>query len=118
MGKALDFIAIVFATGAIIDVWHNGSIFATARAIVQAKQDFAKNGTFRALWTELLTCPFCKSYHIPIYLYALLLSGDYFGGIVATVVRVLIYGWAATRVSNIINGLLPKEMRYDREPVI
>lgn len=118
MGNVLDFIAVIFATGAIIDVWHNGSIFATARAIVQAKQDFAKDGSFTLLWTELLTCPFCKSYHIPIYLYLLLLSADHFGGIVASVTRVFVYGWAATRISNIIDGLLRKEMRYDREPTL
>jgi hypothetical protein len=118
VANILDFIAVIFATGAIIDVWHNGSIFATARAIVQAKQDFAKDGSLTLLWTELLTCPFCKSYHIPVYLYAILVSGDYAGGFVSTVIRVFIYGWAATRVSNIINGLLPKEMRYDREPIL
>ena len=118
MANLLDFIAIIFATGAIIDVWHNGSIFATARAIVQAKQDVAKNGSFLLLWTELLTCPFCKSYHIPIYLYVALLSADWIGGIVAVGVRVVIYGLAATRISNIVDGLLPKEMRYDRERII
>lgn len=116
MGNFLDFIAVIFATGAIIDVWHNGSIFATTRAIVQAKQDIAKHGSFRALWTELLTCPFCKSYHIPVYLYVALLAGDWFGGIVGSCVRVFIYGWAATRISNLIDGLVPKEIKYDREP--
>jgi hypothetical protein len=111
----VDFIAIVLATGAIIDVWHNGSIFATARAIVQAKQDVARDGSFALLWTELLTCPFCKSYHIPIYLYVILLSANWLGGIVASVAHILIYGLAATRASNLINSLLPKEWKYDRE---
>lgn len=115
MNSFLDFLAVIFATGAIIDVWHNGSIFATARAIVQAKQDVAKDGSFTALWTELFTCPFCKSYHIPIYLYAALLIADVFAGIVPSVVRVPLYGLAATRISNLIDGFLPKEMKYDRE---
>lgn len=115
MSSLLDFVAVIFATGAIIDVWHNGSIFATARAIVQAKQDIAKDGSVTALWTELFTCPFCKSYHIPVYLYLLLLIADAFGGIVPGAVRVLVYGLAATRISNLIDGLLPKEMKYDRE---
>lgn len=115
MVNILDFIAVIFATGAIIDVWHNGSIFATARAIVQAKQDIAKHGSITALWTELLTCPFCKSYHIPIYLYLLLLLAEYFGGIVPVLVRAMLYSLAATRISNLIDGLVPKGMKYDRE---
>jgi len=113
----IDLIAVILATGAIIDVWHNGSVFATARAIVQAKQDVAEHGSVTALWTELFMCPFCKSYHIPIYLFLALLAGDYFGGILAGLVRVVVYGLAATRGSNVIDGLLPKRMRYERNSV-
>lgn len=116
MANALDFIAVILATGAIIEVWHKGSIFATARAIVQAKQDIARHGSFTALWTELFTCPFCKSYHVPVYLYLILLSADYFGGIVSGLVRVFIYGWAATRASNLLEAYLPKDARYEPEP--
>jgi hypothetical protein len=111
---ALDFIAVALATGAIIDVWHNGSIFATARAYVQAFNDLAPYGSFKYLWTELLICPFCKSYHIPIYLFLSLLAVDYFGGMLAALVRVVVFGLAATRLSNLIDGLLPSRMRYDR----
>lgn len=113
--RLVDFIAVILATGAIIEVWHKGTIFATLRATVQAKQDVAKLGSFTALWTELLTCPFCKSYHIPVYLYLGLLAADHTGGIVAGVVRAFIFGWAATRASNLIDGMLPKELRYERE---
>jgi ABC-type spermidine/putrescine transport system permease subunit I len=74
---ALDLLAVTLATGAVIDVWHNGSIFATARAYVQAWNDSAKPESFRSLWTELLLCPFCKSYHIPVYLFVVLLLGNY-----------------------------------------
>jgi hypothetical protein len=109
-----DFVAVVLATGAIIDVWHNGSIFAMWRAYVQAKNDAARHGSITGLWTELLICPFCKSYHIPIYLYAILLSADWIGSIVAVIARLIVYGLAATRLSNIIDGLLPARMRYDR----
>lgn len=109
-----DFLAVVLATGAIIDVWHNGSIFAMSRAYVQAKNDVARHGSLTSLWTELLICPFCKSYHIPLYLYAILLSADWIGGIVAVLARLVVYGLAATRLSNIIDGILPARMRYDR----
>lgn len=114
MNALLDFVAVALATGAIIDVWHNGSIFATARAYVQAVNDGAKYGSFRYLWTELLICPFCKSYHIPVYLFLGLLAGDYFGGMLSALIRVVVFGLAATRVSNLIDGLLPSRMRYDR----
>lgn len=116
MDRFVDLIAVILATGAIIEVWHKGTIFATLRAIVQAKQDVAKHGSFTALWTELVTCPFCKSYHVPVYLYLLLLSADYCGGIVAGITRAFIFGWAATRASNLIEGFLPKSNRYDPDP--
>lgn len=112
--NAFDFAAITLATGAIIDVWHNGSIFAVWRAYAQAKNDVARAGSITWLWTELLNCPFCKSYHVPIYLYAILLSADWFGSIVSVIARIVVYGLAATRLSNIIDGILPMRMRYDR----
>lgn len=113
MIAAIDFCAVILATGAIIEVWHKGSIFATARAYTQARADVAGEGSYTALWTELLNCPFCKSYHIPIYLLAALLSADWFGGMLAGMTRVVVYGLAATRASNLIDGLLPARMQYD-----
>jgi hypothetical protein len=116
MGWLVDLIAVTLATGAIIEVWHKGSIFAERRAYVQARNDTAKYGSFAYLWTELLLCPFCKSYHIPVYLFLALLAGDWFGGIVSTVVRGVIFSLAATRLSNLINGALPARMQY--EPIV
>lgn len=111
--NALDFIAVIFAAGAIIEVWHKGSIFETARAHVQAWQDVANPESAKGRLWELIMCPFCKSYHLPIYLFAALLAGDYFGGTIAALVRVPVYGLAATRIGNLIDGLLPARMRYD-----
>jgi len=113
MDKLVDLIAVTLATGAIIEVWHKGSIFATPRAYAQAIQDVAKHGSFRALWTELLNCPFCKSYHIPFYLFLGLCLADYFGGIASVGVRAIVFGLAATRASNLIDGLLPTRMQYE-----
>jgi len=110
----LDLCAAVFAAGAIIDVWFNGSIFATQRAIVQAKQDVAAPGTFRAWWTELLMCPFCLSYHIPFYLLVLVLSGMYLGGTFNLLTHLLLYSLAVTRLSNLVNAVLPEKTQYDR----
>jgi hypothetical protein len=109
---ALDFIAVVFAAGAVIEVWHKGSIFATARAYSQALQDVTPPESVKGRLLELLNCPFCKSYHVPIYLLLMLLAGSYFGGIMSALVRVLIYGLAATRIGNIIDGLLPGQLQY------
>lgn len=109
----LDFIAVIFAAGAIIEVWHKGSIFELARAHVQAWQDVAAPDTLKGRLWELIMCPFCKSYHIPVYLFLLLLAGDWFGGIMAQLVRIIVYGLAATRIGNLVDGLLPPRMRYD-----
>lgn len=111
--NALDFIAVVFASGAIIEVWHKGSIFETARAYVQSWQDNTPPETFKGRLWELVMCPFCKSYHIPIYLFLTLLAGDWIGGTIAALVRVVVYGLAATRIGNLIDGLLPDKMKYD-----
>lgn len=111
-----DFIAVVLATGAIIEVWQKGSIFANQRAYIQAVQDSTDSETWKGRLLELLTCSFCESYHVPVYLFALLLAADYFSTTLGAVVRVLVYGWAATRASNLIDGLLPNRMRYSPDP--
>lgn len=108
----LDFTAVIFASGAIIEVWHKGSIFSTARAYAQALQDATEPETFRGRLLELLMCPFCKSYHIPIYLGLLLLASDYAGGIIPALARVVVYGLAATRIGNLIDGFVPNRMKY------
>lgn len=108
----LDFLAVVFAAGAIIEVWHKGSLFATARAYAQALHDVTPNGTAKGLLLELVNCPFCKSYHVPLYLFLMLLVGDWFGGILQILCRVVVYSLAATRLSNIVDTLLPKNSQY------
>lgn len=112
----LDFIAVVLATGAIIEVWQKGSIFATTRAYIQAVQDNTSSDTLKGKVLELLTCPFCESYHVPVYLFASLLAADCVSSTFGSVARLFVYGWAATRASNMIDGLLPNRMRY--APVI
>lgn len=111
MWSWLDFIAVTLAAGAIIEVWHKGSIFATARAYVQAWQDAVPYDSFKGKVFELLTCPFCQSYHVPFYLFLLLLAANWVGGIMAALVTAVIYGLAATRLGNIVTYLLP-EAKY------
>lgn len=109
----LDFLAVVLATGAIIEVWHKGSIFAEARAYAQALQDVTPPESLKGRLLELLMCPFCKSYHVPFWLMVFLLAGDWIGATIGGVVRLVVYALAATRVSNLLDGFLPPRMRYD-----
>lgn len=113
MFSTLDFVAIIFATGAIIDVWHKGSIFQTARAYTEALQDVTEPESLKGRMLELLNCPFCKSYHIPAYLFLFFLAETWFGVTIVTGIgRAIVYGFAATRLSNLLNGLLPNRLRY------
>ena len=109
----LDFLAVVLATGAIIEVWHRGSIFANLRAIAQAHQDTTDPESLKGRALELLLCPFCKSYHVPFWLFVALLAGDAIGVTIGAGVRLVVYALAATRLSNLLDGLLPPRMRYD-----
>jgi hypothetical protein len=109
----LDFLAVVLATGAIIEVWHKGSIFANARAYAQAVQDVTPPESLKGRLLELLMCPFCKSYHVPFWLFVALLAGDATSATIGAIVRLVVYALAATRVSNLLDGFLPAPMRYD-----
>jgi hypothetical protein len=108
----LDFFAVTLAAGAIIEVWHKGSLFETARAYAQALQDVTPHNTAKGLFLELVNCPLCKSYHVPLYLFLLLLAGDWVGGVLQILCRVVIYSLGATRLGNVIDSLLPKNSQY------
>lgn len=103
----LDFVAIVLASGAIIDVWNNGSILAEPRAWVQAVADSGQ-ARLQLLW-ELLNCSYCLSYHVPLYL----LLGTWLCPW-ADVAWLLVYALAATRAALLLNELLPERIRYVR----
>lgn len=113
---ALDFIAVIFAAGAVIEVWHKGSIFDYLRAYSQAVQDVTAPDSIKGKLLELLNCPFCKSYHVPFYFFLALLAGVWLGDTMAAAARLVIYSLAATRLSNIVDGLLPARMRYVHDP--
>jgi hypothetical protein len=108
----LDFLAVVLATGAIIEVWHRGSIFANLRALAEAHQDLTDPESLKGRALELLMCPFCKSYHVPFWLLVTLLAGDAIGATIGAGVRLVVYALAATRLSNLLDGFLPPRMRY------
>lgn len=113
MPSLFDFCAVILATGAIIECWHKGSIFADLRARAQALQDVTDPDTIKGKLLELLMCPFCKSYHAPFWLFVALLLSDWMGATIGFLVRLVIYSLAATRASNLLDGFLPPRMRYD-----
>lgn len=110
--EPFDFLLVTLAAGAIIDVWHKGSIFETLRAYLQAIQDITPQHTAKGRLLELVGCPFCKSYHVPLYLFLLLLLATWFGGMLPLAVRVVLASLAATRAGNVIDSLLPAHKRY------
>lgn len=59
----VDLVLVALAAGAVVDVWLNGSLFATARARVEAWDN---------ILSELLGCSFCLNYQAPLWLVALL----------------------------------------------
>jgi len=112
MFTPIEFLAVALASGAIIELWHKGSIFATRRAEAQALQDITPHDSLKGLFLEWVNCPFCKSYHVPFYLLLLLLAAKWVGGATGGLFVVAIYGLAATRLGNIIEGFLPQQSKY------
>lgn len=135
---AVDFIALTFAASAIVDAWKNGSIFATGRAFMQAKEDYDGDSTDeddeddepivgeQTTWSawllvprffaEMLNCAFCTSHHTP-WVLALVF---YFPSLFVIspwdfLLKLPIYSLAATRLGTIINAYVPREARYDRD---
>jgi hypothetical protein len=108
----VQFLALILASGAIIEVWHKGSIFDEWRARSEAAAMVTSNATLKGKFLELLTCHFCQSYHVPIYLGAAYLLCQHAGGLLSGAATVILFGLAATRAGNILNGLLPKNLKY------
>lgn len=115
-------VVLPLATGAVVDVWRNGSILAGWRAIVETRAA-AFEGGYRNAWNflaALLDCAFCLSYHAPAwlilaqYLPSLLLSSQGWH-LLGRVWLLPSYSLAATRVSWLVNGLAPGRLRYHRQ---
>jgi len=134
----LDFIALTLAASAVIDVWFNGSIFADFVSFFQIKGDYPDDNAIEIedddipeepqpvwlrmadkitpRWTaELLSCPFCLSHHTPFWVAVLFFVPSVFmEDPWAILVKIPMYCLAATRLGNIVNGLLPEHASYDR----
>jgi hypothetical protein len=102
----VDLTLLALACGATVDLWLNGSIFASWRARVEA----------RGGWLgELLGCSFCLNYHVPLWttwllwLPATLLSWPWY-----LVPRAILIWLAAGRLAWLINHAMGNK-GYDRD---
>jgi hypothetical protein len=144
----LDLLALILASGAVVDCWFNGDLFAEWHAFLEAKQDADNTEEVTAVeddsdpaneadswatatpvpWTKrladkilprwavaLLLCRYCLSYHVPFWLALVFYVPALF--VVAPwslLLKLPVYGLAATRAANILNGLLPGHLQYKR----
>jgi hypothetical protein len=144
--NVVDFAALTLAASAIVDVWRNGSIFEKARAYTEAKADLgitddslpAVDNPYRGgqesldwaaaqrshsrgiigFFCELINCHFCLSHHTP-WILALLC---YFPSLFVVqpwdfLFKLPIYSLAATRLSTILDAIVPQDAKYNREDV-
>jgi hypothetical protein len=134
-----DFFALTLAGGGILEAWFKGDLFATARAVMQAKDTqfwdpappmrssatAAEEEQRQPLWLRLfdlvpnfcgavLSCVFCLSYHAPFWLgLALWVPSLWLPEPWNLAIRFPIYSLAATRAGNILTGLLPPGLQYE-----
>ncbi len=131
----LDFFALALAASALVDVWRNGSIFATGRAVLEAKADeegwLAESESSHSspglptpwywqrvplFFAKMLNCHFCLSHHTPwilavlFFLPALWLTGTW-----AWLLKLPVYSLAATRLGTIVNACVPEGAKYERD---
>ena len=132
----LDFFALTLAASALVDVWRNGSIFATGRAVLEAKVDEEGDWSTEsessypppglptpwywrmipAFFARILNCPFCLSHHTPWVLAVLFfLPALWCTGTWAWVLKLPVYSLAATRLGTIINACVPEGAKYARD---
>lgn len=139
----LDFVALILAASAVVDVWFNGSIFADWRSFFQDKADepdelpsepeaeqlddvegeplpFLMRVADRIVprfIAELVSCWFCFSHHTPWVLAMVCFFPALFIEIewLAWLFKLPVYSLAATRAGNLINAFAPEGSKYHNE---
>ena len=97
---------VALATGAVVDVWFNGSIFAGPRAHAE---------TWENTLSELLGCSLCLNYQVPIWLtLGLWALPMLVPGWAALALRSVLVTLAAGRLAWLVNTRLGPEHNYDR----
>jgi hypothetical protein len=101
----INVLLLALATGAVVDVWLNGSIFATWRARVE---------TWENTFSELLGCSLCLNYQVPIWLtLGLWVLPAYVPALAAITLRTILIVLAVGRLAWLFNCFGP-ERGYDR----
>ena len=136
----LDFFVGTLAAAAIVDVWFNGSIFASLRAVVEGKAEEADedvtideddaaavdDGEPLPLFlrivdrvlpkfiADLLVCPFCFSHHTPwiVILLCFVTSYSCENETLAFAFKIPAYSLAMTRLGTLINAYAPNDAKY------
>ncbi len=129
MMHVLDFVAVAFASGAVLDAWANGSIFDALRDYVRRRADgeigppSVPPGELPEgveivypIWAKILDrvvprffmlawdCLFCASYHAAAYLLLVFYVPSVFlPHPWSVLVKLPIYSLAATRVANLLS---------------
>jgi len=97
-----EYFILVMATWHAIEVWHHGSIFANARASLQA------DGGLKA---ELATCMFCLSTHVGFWFALWMMMTS------AGIWQIPVYALAVTRGANLANDFFHKWTKVHNEPI-
>jgi hypothetical protein len=99
-------LTIALASGAIVDIWLNGSIFAALRARVEIYEN---------AFSELMGCSLCLTYQAAIWLtLGLWLLPMFMPWWAALLLHNLLVVLAAGRLAWVINAWLGPEHNYDR----
>jgi hypothetical protein len=103
----IEVLLLALATGAVVDVWFNGSIFAHHRARIEALEN---------IFSELMGCSLCLNYQTAIWLTCgLWVLPMFVPGWAAIVLRGLLVALAVARLAWLINCVIfGPERGYDR----
>ncbi len=89
-----EFVILGFCVWQVVEIWHHSDIFANMREQIS----YWKGTRFTRWLSELLGCPWCLSVWIGFIVAGLWCSEQ-------TVVRVVIVGFAVSRLANVLNDL-------------
>lgn len=129
----LDFFVLTLAASGLVDLWRNGTLFASGRAALEARVDeenWLADESSHSLpglptpwywqriplfFAKMLNCHFCFAHHSPWMLGMLFyLPASQCTGTWMFLLKLPIYSLAATRLGTIINAYAPEEAKYER----
>lgn len=102
----LDLLVCSLATWHAVEVWHHGSIFASARARLELT-----DGWF-SWFANLMLCPFCLTVHAAVWITVWYVATDELPNTVYW--RLPVFGLAIARCANLANDISHKWCRTPR----